>query len=65
MSLRGFGFSMDIQTGTFRQWYVDSFGVKRWLLGDQIVDNQRNDYRDSESVSVQRQDPQSNDKEAL
>jgi hypothetical protein len=57
MSLRGFGFTLDIQSGATRQWYVDSLGAKRWVYGDGLVDNQRN----SASVSVQRQDAQSNE----
>jgi hypothetical protein len=60
MSLRGFGFSLDIKTGTTRHWYLDSLGVKRWVYDDTIVDNQG-----GETVSLQRQDNESNDKEAL
>jgi hypothetical protein len=61
MSLRGFGFSLDIQTGTTRHWYLDSLGVKRWVYDDTIVDNQG-----GETVSLQRQVLNTNkQKEAL
>jgi hypothetical protein len=65
MSLRGFGFILDIKTGTTRHWYLDSLGVKRWVYGDSIVDTQTSAVGTRATVSVQRQDNKSNDKEAL
>lgn len=61
MSLRGFGFTLDIQSGATRQWYVDSLGVKRWAYDNTIVDNQV-----GETVNTQRQGLNTNDnKEVL
>lgn len=38
MTLRGFGFLLDIQTGQIRQWYVGADGIKRWADNDQPVE---------------------------
>jgi hypothetical protein len=32
--LRGFGMTLDLETGRMRNWYVDREGVKRWADGD-------------------------------
>jgi hypothetical protein len=59
MGLRGFGFSLDIQAGTTRSWYLDSMGVKRWVYDDTIVDNQNTD----KSVSMPQSTINTNEKE--
>jgi hypothetical protein len=61
MSLRGFGFNLDIQSGTTRNWYIDSLGVKRWVYGNAIVDNQSS----SETVETQRQNLNSDEQKKV
>jgi hypothetical protein len=34
--LRGFGQSIDIETGTARKWYIDEYGQKRWADDDSL-----------------------------
>ena len=41
MSLRGFGFTFDVQTGRTRNWYIDPEGVKRWADDDSPVEPER------------------------
>ena len=43
MTLRGFGFTYDMATGTSRTWYYGEDGVKRWADNDQPVDTQPQD----------------------
>ena len=37
MTLRGFGFTLDLETGRMRQWYCGADGVKRWADNDKPV----------------------------
>ena len=37
MTLRGFGFTYDMATGTSRTWYYGEDGIKRWADNDQPV----------------------------
>jgi hypothetical protein len=32
--LRGFGMTLDLETGRMRNWYVDREGVQRWADDD-------------------------------
>lgn len=36
-TLRGFGFRLDVERGTTRQWYSNGDGVMRWADNDQPV----------------------------
>jgi hypothetical protein len=36
--LRGFGMTLDLETGRMRNWYVDREGVKRWADDDSTVE---------------------------
>ena len=36
----GFGITIDIPTGTARQWYCGRDGIKRWADNDQPVEGQ-------------------------
>lgn len=36
-SLRGFGFTFDIEEGRVRNWYVDEEGKMRWSENDELV----------------------------
>jgi hypothetical protein len=36
MTLRGFGFTYE--NGIGRHWYIGADGIKRWVVGDQPVD---------------------------
>lgn len=38
MTLRGFGFMYDLQTGFSRKWYCPADGIKRWADNDQPVE---------------------------
>lgn len=35
--MRGFGMTFDTRTGTFRNWYIDGEGSKRWADNDELV----------------------------
>jgi len=48
MTLRGFGFLLDIQSGQIRRWYVPADGIKRWADNDQPVDETK-PLQDSET----------------
>jgi hypothetical protein len=37
-TLRGFGMTLDLETGRMRNWYVDREGVKRWADDDSPVE---------------------------
>lgn len=42
--LRGFGMTLDLETGRMRNWYVDREGVKRWADDDsEVRDGSRGD----------------------
>jgi hypothetical protein len=36
--LRGFGMTLDLETGRMRNWYVDREGVQRWVDDDSAVE---------------------------
>lgn len=36
-SLRGFGMTFDIASGSVRNWYIDGEGAKRWADNDELV----------------------------
>jgi hypothetical protein len=36
-SLRGFGMTFDVQSGSVRNWYIDGEGAKRWADNDELV----------------------------
>ena len=33
----GFGYTLDIESGTIRRWYIDRNGVKRWVHNKEEV----------------------------
>lgn len=35
--MRGFGTSIDLETGQARKWYIDNHGVRRWHSDDSIA----------------------------
>lgn len=39
-ALRGFGMTFSCQTGSFRNWYLDAHGCKRWADNDEPVPGQ-------------------------
>ena len=36
-TLRGFGFTFDVERGTTRQWYMGADGIQRWADNDKPV----------------------------
>jgi hypothetical protein len=36
-TLRGFGMTFDVASGSVRNWYIDSEGAKRWADNDELV----------------------------
>jgi hypothetical protein len=52
MSLRGFGFMFDLQTGQSRKWYVPSDGIKRWADNDKPVEDQPGEQNDPDVAAT-------------
>ncbi|MEQ1560391.1 MAG: hypothetical protein ABL933_15830 [Methyloglobulus sp.] len=47
----GFGFTLDIKTGTTRRWVIGKDGIKRWFDNNEPVECPACDYESAKLVS--------------